>query len=110
MKLILDTLYISWFWIGILERTLIHKESQSVMIVGSPGCGKKLLVRYTLEQLKPHSTFICIHLHGAIVQDEISAFAEIIRQLVGQQSIPNSIKVEEMSVYAVDWKCFSSRF
>ncbi|RZF37025.1 hypothetical protein LSTR_LSTR004713 [Laodelphax striatellus] len=68
----------------LMERTINASESDSVLIIGPPGCGKTMLVNEALEKLKAScdkDKYICVHLNGLIHTDDNLALKDIIHQM-----------------------------
>ncbi|OQR98370.1 hypothetical protein ACHHYP_08675 [Achlya hypogyna] len=81
---------------SLLERTVVHGENQSALLVGSIGTGKRSVIDKAVFHLRAaHATahpFHMVYLSGSLFQNEIEAFREIVQQLspdgsIGQRSV-----------------------
>ncbi|KDO31589.1 hypothetical protein SPRG_19503 [Saprolegnia parasitica CBS 223.65] len=81
---------------SLLERTIVHGENQSALLVGSVGNGKRSILQKAVHQLQTayaHAhPFHVVHLSGSLFSNEIEAFREIVQQLspdgaIGQRSV-----------------------
>ncbi|XP_061664028.1 origin recognition complex subunit 4 [Syngnathoides biaculeatus] len=71
--------------LGLLTRTAIHGESNSVLIVGPRGSGKsallKCVLRDLLQEKEVEKNLLQVHLNGLLQTDDRIALKEITRQL-----------------------------
>ncbi|XP_077369225.1 origin recognition complex subunit 4 [Festucalex cinctus] len=71
--------------LGLLQRTAIHGESNSVLIVGPRGSGKtallKCVLRDLLQEKEVQKNLLQVHLNGLLQTDDRIALKEITRQL-----------------------------
>ncbi|XP_022197552.2 origin recognition complex subunit 4 [Nilaparvata lugens] len=68
----------------LMERTVNASESDSVLIIGPPGCGKTMLVKEALQNLKTtcdKDKYISVQLNGLIHTDDNLALRDIIHQM-----------------------------
>ncbi|XP_014872827.1 origin recognition complex subunit 4 isoform X1 [Poecilia latipinna] len=69
----------------LLKRTVVHGESNSVLIVGPRGAGKTMLLRSVLRELSQETevqkNLLQVHLNGLLQTDDRIALKEITRQL-----------------------------
>ncbi|EQC37113.1 hypothetical protein SDRG_05340 [Saprolegnia diclina VS20] len=81
---------------SLLERTIVHGENQSALLVGSVGNGKRSILQKAVHQLQTaYATahpFHLVHLSGSLFSNEVEAFREIVQQLspdgaIGQRSV-----------------------
>ncbi|OQR94218.1 hypothetical protein THRCLA_08220 [Thraustotheca clavata] len=81
---------------NLLERTVVHGENQSALLVGSHGTGKRSVIQKTIYELREkhreEHKFHTVYLGSSLFQNEIEAFREIVYQLspngtFGQRSI-----------------------
>lgn len=70
---------------NIVERNVEFGESDSVIIIGSRGCGKITMVNSVLDEIEKNSrlkgNFLLVRLHGLIHTDDNIAFRDIVRQI-----------------------------
>ncbi|CAJ1087710.1 origin recognition complex subunit 4 [Xyrichtys novacula] len=71
--------------LGLLKRTAVHGESNSVLIVGPRGAGKTMLLKCVLrdlmEEKEVQKNLLQVHLNGLLQTDDRIALKEITRQL-----------------------------
>uniref|UniRef100_A0A1B6LXP6 Origin recognition complex subunit 4 n=1 Tax=Graphocephala atropunctata TaxID=36148 RepID=A0A1B6LXP6_9HEMI len=67
----------------VLERTIKHGESDSVLLIGFQGSGKTTILNHALDTIRQsgHEEFITVQLNGLIHTDDGLALKEIICQL-----------------------------
>ncbi|CAB1349508.1 unnamed protein product [Coregonus sp. 'balchen'] len=69
----------------LLRRTAVHRESNSVLIVGPRGSGKTILLNCVLRELLEvkdvNKNVLLVHLNGILQTDDRIALKEITRQL-----------------------------
>ncbi|KAG8318143.1 origin recognition complex subunit 4 [Homalodisca vitripennis] len=67
----------------VLERTIKHGESDSVLLIGFKGSGKTTILNHSLNTIRQsgHDDFTIVHLNGLIHTDDGLALKEIICQL-----------------------------
>ncbi|KIW91850.1 uncharacterized protein Z519_07820 [Cladophialophora bantiana CBS 173.52] len=86
---------------ALLTATITSGESNSLLLLGSRGCGKSLLIRHALTDLrKTHgSDFHLVNLNGFFQTDDKLALREIWRQLGREMAVPED-ETGEVSSYA----------
>ncbi|XP_037123493.1 origin recognition complex subunit 4 isoform X1 [Syngnathus acus] len=71
--------------LGLLQRTAIHGESNSALIIGPRGSGKTVLLKCVLRDLlqekEVQKNLLQVHLNGLLQTDDRIALKEITRQL-----------------------------
>ncbi|EXJ69049.1 uncharacterized protein A1O5_07984 [Cladophialophora psammophila CBS 110553] len=86
---------------ALLTATITSGESNSLLLLGSRGCGKSLLIRHALTDLrKTHGgDFHVVKLNGFFQTDDKLALREIWRQLGREMAVPED-ETGEVSSYA----------
>lgn len=95
----LDTQYTTVH--SLLNATITAGESNSLLLLGSRGAGKSLLISHTLSELrKSHGDdFHIVRLNGFFQTDDKLALREIWRQLGHEMAVPEA-ETGEVSSYA----------
>ncbi|KAH0831616.1 hypothetical protein AYO21_01814 [Fonsecaea monophora] len=85
----------------LLTATVTSGESNSLLLLGSRGSGKSLLIRHTLSDLRKAygDDFHVVKLNGFIQTDDKLALREIWRQLGREMAVPED-ETGEVSSYA----------
>jgi hypothetical protein len=66
---------------SLLERTIHANESNSIVVLGAPKCGKSLVVRTALDRVCKGNEVRILKLHGDAHQDEKLAARTLAKQL-----------------------------
>ncbi|ETV95861.1 hypothetical protein, variant 2 [Aphanomyces invadans] len=85
----------------VLERTISFGESQSAMVVGSAGSGKRAIVARAVAQLKAASprVFFPVYLSGSALANDMEGFREIVQQLVPEGGVAGHKAASFFNVY-----------